>query len=330
MKYYTKQDLLDLVIKSDIPVDIINRVVSLIKSLNFEKSHTEYYLDKGVADEHFKEPITKRVFQLMRDLDTLDDFDKIVQAPLRFNVSSTVGNIYSMGIPLPEHVIKELFNVTTTDVGGSAVGPGEILLALLFRNISNKTEGAGDLLLNSSKTLELKGSLGRFGSQPGRGPGTEFVNTSLYKYLHDASISYDLEDIFLEFSNSKQANDLGQTILFVGDNFIKTEILSEQEAYEETLSTLKPLYWNYPINEYLKTDMFTKDRSDLRKTFCKINAASYMKKIEADYIMVVNRQSGTYVVIKPSTIDYVFNNMQIDSAGYHKFSNPHPSMAVIC
>jgi len=80
---------------------------------------------------------------------------------------------------LDSSIAERVANFQPIDAGGSNVGPGEILAALIFDDVTNSTTG-GDLMLGNDK-LEVKGQGGRFGQQGSRGG----VSLSLDPLLKD-------------------------------------------------------------------------------------------------------------------------------------------------
>ena len=117
-------------------------------------------------------------------------------------VKGGVGDLRTSAVEagIPEDALNALMDSKWTDARGSNIGPGEIALALIFKDVSNKREGTGagkggDLSITIEvdgeggsmgteiSDLEVKGQGGRLGQQPARGGVKPVGLQSLYKHV---------------------------------------------------------------------------------------------------------------------------------------------------
>ena len=159
-----KAKLIQLINSTELSDDQIVRIGNGIVNIGFKDDVLQKLRDKGFTEDAFKSKgALEGIFKQLADTDInailqyLDKPAKLTSG--RHNILKLTG--------LSEDVIRLIFNITPgMDALGSAIGPGEVALGLLFSNVDNRS-GGGDLNWNGSN-LEVKKNSGRFGQQGGR------------------------------------------------------------------------------------------------------------------------------------------------------------------
>jgi hypothetical protein len=210
------------------------------------------------------------------------------------------------GLGISQNLIKILFSLTDLkDPKGSNVGPGEIITALIFNDVTNSL-GSGDLLLNNNP-LEVK-SGGRFGQQPGRGGPpiavTSFVSPflrtpeQLQQYTTKTSKSkFDIVDHIIasyEFITNKQAV-LNQIWNILNNIYTPDLLLASKYVTEELIKK--------------------KDKIGLKNAIFKLNTEGYVKDKK---LLLINEK---YDYILTDKDKMVVDNGLIDSGAVKTRSN---------
>ena len=165
------------------------------------------------------------------------------------------------------------------DDGGSNVGPGEILIALIFNDVTNAT-GGGDLSINGEK-LEVKGQLGRFGQQGSRG-----------------GVKFSAEPLFKGLSNPvKQVASLEGNIIMAYNAF-KAE--NKEDLFLENLhKLLEQVYAGGAVDKYFPATLdytsatsISAGHSPIRKALGKLNLQQYSSKYGLNNLIFVKGTDG--------------------------------------
>jgi len=209
-----------------------------------------------------------------------------------------------------DKMLANFFNLNELkDAGGSSVGPGEVLFAIIFKDVVNATDG-GDLLVNN-KRLEVKGNGGRFGQQQNRYPAyspTLFV------------------DVFIRDKNEQQkyisSIKLGRLAVALKNGYT---VVTDKKAFTEyAIEKLNEIYANkQPLaQKYFNEQTFASlSEADINKQLFKLYADGYIK---TDYIMVIDKKFNYVVVTKEQFIKLIDNN-SVKTSGYFSFQNAFPS-----
>lgn len=191
-----------------------------------------------------------------------------------------------------EKLARRVANLQPVDKGGSNIGPGEILIALTFSDVTNAT-GGGDLSLNG-KPLEVKGQGGRLGQQGGRG-GVNFDVSTLTAKLENpptfkAASGKDIVSlpaiIYTLFKSYTAENK--------GGSFLKDIKQGLKSVYPHS-------NMNYFDNVDFENGLDTKsgiriNRGPIRKALTKINFESYANKYDYDNFVFINKDNFNYAM----------------------------------
>jgi hypothetical protein len=306
------------------------KVYNLLQNVHYSIPWRNFLKTKGIEDYNFKTPVMDLI---LRSVSTSEIFREVLlnQKGDRciLDTSITSHNIFKDKTFLTEAVYKGLQQITAIDREGSAVGPGELLFAILYDNVYNKTQGAGDLLVDDGKTLEMKGHLGRLGTQPSRGQYTTFIDSALrYKiesHIEAQTKSGSLAREFADFVHSKKSNDIADTLLYLR---YELGTAYSESFIKELLVLIGRLYWDWPVDQYINDQVIREGKPSIRRALSKLNTVSYMTKIKADCLIFLKGSSGDFIVITSKTVDTIMDRELIKSDGFHKFKDPHPSMKV--
>jgi len=141
-----------------------------------------YLNSKGFTIERFQRGDYEKLMNtiLANSKESLESFVKFIETSNKpLMESQLTGNLMRIGnsAGLSTEFINSLFNPGLSDNKNNKVGPGEVLIGVLFNDVKN-TPTTGDLLVGNQE-VEVKSQDGRFGPQPGRGefivPFTSFI-----------------------------------------------------------------------------------------------------------------------------------------------------------
>ena len=268
----------------DVSDEDFKKITRLASSNDAEGQIKEYLAKKLYTPESFKGDDDYGVLVELLDNGAFEEYIGQDKPSLDKNRLGNVVGIASKA-GLNTRMAERLARYTPIDKGGSNVGPGEILLALTFDDVTNSTIG-GDLMLNGEK-LEVKGQGGRFGQQPGRG-GVSFSIDGISEDLDqvpDLSGTVSLERIINVLYNAyKQENKEGKFM----------------ENLHKTLSLAYPgADLNYLNKNTNYDDLGTRQGrrilpGDIRKALGKINFDYYSSKYDTDLYIFIDKNTLNY------------------------------------
>tara|TARA_S200002703_G_C3799310_1_gene246965 strand:- start:2535 stop:3617 length:1083 start_codon:yes stop_codon:yes gene_type:complete len=285
----------------DVSDDIYRKVQRIASGKNTSGIITTYLNNKFYTDESFKgEDDFLNLVALLDD----GEFENYIEAdgkPLL--ADNRVNNVISLAseFGMSKDLATKVARFTPVDKGGSNVGPGEILLAIIFGDVTNAV-GGGDLSING-EALEVKGQGGRLGQQPGRG-GIKFNTEALTSNLSNPPVidSVSLEGIIYQLYKSYQAEN--KESLFVED--LKKGL---KDAYP--YSSLEFLNGVDYENGLSKRQGRSIARGSIRKALAKINIDNYARKYNYKDFVFIDKSNLNYAMF--TTEDALSKGGLIDS-----------------
>jgi len=271
--------------------------IQKIVRANSNEKVVDKILKKNLYDEKsFIEGQYGLLVDYLGDLDV--SFLKILSSnKLPKLVDNKIGQLSQVSnkVKIPFDVVDNIFNFTPVDAGGSNVGRGEILLALLFKDVTNTT-GGGDLKHGNS-ILEIKGVRARLGQQPGR--GTVGVDQNDFVVFPDQSPQWR-EDI------------LNASLAGGGRNWDTAKLLSNVINSINNPTTIKHftdlLHKLYPkgnVNVHLNDATSIQDPVTAKKTLFKINLDHYFTKGNVEELLIFDKTTNYIVMTKEEAFDHI-------------------------
>lgn len=267
--------------------EIYRKVQRIASGKNTTGIISKYLNDKFYTQDSFKgEDDFETLVGLLDDGEFETYIESQGKPKLADNRVSNIINLASKN-GMSEQLAMKVARFTPVDKGGSNVGPGEILLALTFDDVTNAV-GGGDLSI-SGEALEVKGQGGRLGQQAGRG-GIKFDTEALTSNLNNPPEinTVSLDGIIHLLYKAYQAE--GKEGSFVND--LKRGLKS---AYP------------YSSMEYLdgvnydsvsKKQGNTVIRGDIRKALTKTNLDNYARKYDYDDFIFIDKNKLNYAMFK--------------------------------
>jgi len=273
-------------------------VQKIVKTTGNEQVVTKILSKKLYSEKSFREGDYGKLVNLLGDLDI--SYLKILNSSKLPKLSDNkLGQLSLIGeqIKIPWVILDPIHKFVASDATGSAIGKGEVLFALLFKDVTNSTSG-GDLMWGKNK-LEVKGVRARLGQQEGRGnPGIDeqdFINipnhnTNWQQQILDASragrggTNYNVASIL---SNAVNASNDKKTVV---QHFQKI---------------LKKLYPKSDINKHLANETFIQDPDLAKKTLFKINTDHYINLHGIQEILAFDPKSKYIVMNKEEAFTHI-------------------------
>jgi len=159
-----KQQLIDLIQSTELSDDQIGRIKKGIVNIGYKDDILSKLANKGYTSDKFRSKgALDGIFQGLAETD-LQTLLNYLEKPKK--LAGPKGNIPNLtGLDLD--TVNKIFSIEPgLDARGSAIGPGELGLGLLFSDVDNRA-GGGDLNWGGSN-LEVKKTGGRLGQQGGR------------------------------------------------------------------------------------------------------------------------------------------------------------------
>lgn len=306
----------DVVIQRDAPHgDVREFEVSddtankLIKSLDIEEPNKQkinnFLASKGFKPESYKDNgyvlILDALFNLAEE--DIKRFSAFIDSPEKPQLKNNLsGNLFDIGSKagLTQSFIKRLSTVEPKDINDNSVGPGEILLGILFMDVFNSPQ-SGDLAFNGKK-VEVKGTGGRFGPRGGMSSfvprNTVFIEPFI-RNNPDQINKYrgKLSSIKVNSAAREKTNDLIYNIIASYDFFPNLQ----DNMYNIIIDTLDNFYSykqkfaaEYITPELLKSNNY----NNIKKAVFKLYAKGYLEKNKIDgYLINVSSKTLNYIVI---------------------------------
>lgn len=276
----------DYKLVGDVSEELYRKVQRIASGKNTSGIITKYLNDKLYNEESFKgEDDFNNLVALLDD----GEFETYIEADgkpaLAENKISNIINLASKN-GMSQDLATKIARFTPVDKGGSNVGPGEILLALTFSDVTNAV-GGGDLSING-EALEVKGQGGRLGQQPGRG-GIKFDTDALTNNLDNppAIDSVSLEGIIYQLFQAYQAE--GKEGTFVND--LKRGL---KGAYPySSLEFLNDVDYANGLSVRQGNKVV---RGPIRKALTKVNLDNYARKYDYNDFIFIDKNKLNYAM----------------------------------
>lgn len=305
----------------NVPDKGLQSIQRIVKTTSNEQIITKILSKKIYSEESFKPGHYERLVNLIGNIDT--EYLKVLGSnKLPKLADNKVGQLSSIGekLKIPWEVLEPIHKFEATDAGGSAVGKGEILFALLFKDVTNSTSG-GDLMWGSNK-LEVKGVRARLGQQEGRGghgiDEQDFINipnhnTNWQQQILDASragrtgTTYNVASLL---SNAVNASN------------------DKKGVVRHFQNILTKLYPKSNISSLLPNEKAIQDPEIAKKTLFKINTDHYINLHEIQEILAFDPTSKYIVMNKEEAFKHIDND-KFKPAGNILMHNWAPNIKVV-
>jgi hypothetical protein len=326
----------NLIKEEDKEENLIDKLISTIRSSDLSDEELQAYIKsitnkgltgdlkdklgkKGYTADSFKvgDKAISYVIDKISDSEVQEFIDytptSFASAPEKSNFSKVTG--------LSQPLVQDLINIEPgADAGGSAIGKGELFLALAFNDIDNRG-GGGDLNFEG-KNLEVKGTGGRLGQQGGRGSDFDYLG-----FLGDKYLEGDELDEFLNDNRNKLINYSIKEIFDKVDGDKSLVIKDIQKA-------LDGVYFNKDLaKKYFNGPADFKDLAEMKIKLTKLNAEAYAQKTNVGAFIFMNSKTGDYVYVDVDNLNAsidsgLFGTIVKDSIKGYQWNNPHPNMII--
>jgi len=319
-----KTKLVDLIKSSDISDETLKKLIKSISGSGSRGELKSYLNQKGYSPESFKtkDSALEYILDKLTDTETKELMDYL-KNPKSLDRAGDKGN-FAKVTGLSDQLVKDLINIEPgADAGGSAIGKAEIFLALVFKDVDNRS-GGGDLNFKG-KNLEVKGTGGRFGMQGGRASSANYLEILGDKFLDGD----DLEEFLSEPSNG----NINYALKDIYEKAVKKGFKSEEViAYIQKI--LDQMYFNQGLaSKFFNGPADFQNLEDMKKKLLELNAASYASKNNVEYFLMLNSSNGDYVLIDVNNLPKTVESGLIDTVtkaptlGY-KWDNPNPQIII--
>lgn len=319
-----KAKLIQLINNTDLSDDQIERIQKGIVSIGYKDDVFQKLRDKGYTEDAFKSKgALEGIFKQLGDT----DLDRVLQY-LNTPAKLTPGKHNMMKLTgLPEDIIRSVFNIEPgMDAGGSAIGPGEVGLALLFSNVDNRS-GGGDLNWNGSN-LEVKKNSGRFGQQGGRA-----ASLDTFDYLAGQVLDDEAQERLKEEPGNENVTYAIANLAKIA----KQENVSIDKVVSAVQKVIDQIYYSkgYASN-YITADNISEPEK-LKKAILKVNMHSYMDKNNIGSFLFWNPANLDYFTFGKKDIDTVVDQRLVDTSAAKKtnpalgfrWTDPYPKLFFI-
>lgn len=319
--YVLKRKLITTILVSNLSPAEIHSYTNDIKNKELKQDIIAYIHKQGYTPNKFKvgESAVDFIFNKISQSKTREFLDYIKE-PLALDDFPIKSNFFKISALSKDLVLDLIAIEPGADETGSAIGKGEVFLALSFSDVSNR-DGGGDLDFKG-ENLEIKGIGGRLGQQPGRGSDFNYVEHLARMFLPKEK--YD------DFVTDKQ----NYTINICIQRIYKETIKSKRETVIEIQRCLDSVFFNKGLakNYFNKAHDF-KNLDQMKKNLLKINAKSYAIKSGVGVFLFLNTKTADYVLVDYDSLDEAIDFNIIDTVtkspikGY-RWTNPHPSIVI--
>lgn len=323
---FTKDDLINYLKNTELSDDQILRIRQSVTNIGYKDDIIGRLVSKGFTKDSFRsQGALDGIFQGLTNIN-LESLLNYLKKPSK--LASPKGNIPNLtGLDLG--TVNKIFSIEPgLDARGSAIGPGEIGLGLLFSDVDNRS-GGGDLNW-SGANLEVKKTGGRLGQQGGR---TSTVN--VLDYLSKTLISDEGREQLQDIDN---IDNMPHSLKAIYD-IARKEGKTEQEIFKSIANIVDQIYYNKDYTRrYFNSGKDFADMVLAKKNLIKINLHSYMDSKNIGAMLFWSPSSGNYLTFKKEDIDKIVDSRAIDtsssasprnaSLGY-RWNNPYPQLYFI-
>ncbi len=323
-------------IKEDEEEDLKSKLISIINSSDLSddeiRAYTKSISNRGLTGE-LKDKLNKKGYSsksfkvgdkaMSYVIDKISDSEAkefIDYTPVSFKSAPDKGN-FSNVTGLSQPLVQDLINIEPgADAGGSAIGKGELFLALAFKDIDNRG-GGGDLNFEG-KNLEVKGTGGRLGQQGGRGSDFDYLSFLGEKYLEGD----ELEE-FLGDARNKLIN------YSIKEIFDKVEG-NKSLVIKDIQKALDGVYFNKGLaKKYFNGPADFSDLAEMKIKLTKLNAEAYAQKTNVGAFVFMDSKTGDYVYVDVENLDDsidkgLFGTKVQNAVSGYQWNNPHPNMVI--
>lgn len=319
-----KAKLIQLIKNTELSDDQIERIQKGIVNIGYKDDVFQKLRDKGYTEDAFKSKgALEGIFKQLGDTD-LNSVLQYLNKPAK--LTSGKHNIMKL-TGLPEDVIRSVFNIEPgMDAGGSAIGPGEVGLALLFSNVDNRS-GGGDLNWDGSN-LEVKKNSGRFGQQGGRAASLDTLD-----YLAGQVLDNDAQSRLKEEPGNENMTFAISNLAKIA----KQEKVSTDKVTNAVQKVIDQIYYGKGYaSKYITGDNIMVPEK-LKKAILKVNMHSYMDKNNIGSFLFWNPNTLDYFTFGKKDIDTVVDQRLVDTTAAKKtnaalgfrWSDPYPKLFFI-
>ncbi len=321
-----KQQLIDLIQSTELSDDQIGRIRKGIVNIGYKDDILSKLANKGYTSDKFRsQGALDGIFQGLAETD-LQVLLNYLEKPKK--LAAPKGNIPNLtGLDLD--TVNKIFSIEPgLDARGSAIGPGELGLGLLFSDVDNRA-GGGDLNWGGSN-LEVKKTGGRLGQQGGRASSVDLLD-----YLGKSLLSDKGRESLQDVNNIESIPHSMKAVYQIA----KKENKSDSEIFNEIAKVVNQVYYNKGYtNNYFNSGKDLLDLAQAKKNLIKINLHSYMDKNNIGAMLFWSPKSGNYLTFRKEDIDRIVDSRAIDtsasaapknaSLGY-RWNNPYPQLFFI-
>lgn len=323
-----KDKLIKVIQSSDLSDEELNVYIRSVTNRGLKGELKSILAKKGYTADSFKVG-DKAVEYVIDKISNSEAQEFVNYKPKSFSSAPTKGNFIKV-TGMSNSLFRALYDIEPgADAGGSAIGKGELFLALAFTDIDNR-DGAGDLNFKNGN-LEVKGTAGRLGGQ-GRG-GTGAASFYLENLGERFLEGQELE----EFTTSGKNTNINYALKDLYDR-VEAKKGDTRAVIKASVKILDNLYFNTgKASTYFGDPSDYKDLGQMKKNLLKLNAAAYAYKTKVSYIVFVNSNTGDYSLISVEDLDSSIETGAINTGkkaptvnatlGY-KWNDPHPSLVI--
>ena len=318
-----KQELIKLIQNTELSDDQIIRIRKGIVNIGYKDDVLGKLANKGFTQDAFRSKgALDGIFQGLAEVD-LETLFKYLENPKK--LAAPKGNMPQLtGLDLD--TINKIFSIEPgLDSRGSAIGPGEVGLGLLFADIDNRG-GGGDLNWGGSN-LEVKKTGGRLGQQGGRASSVDLLD-----YLSNTLLSDEGTEALQSANNIDNIPHSLKAVYQIA----KKENKSDSEIFNAIAKVVDQIYYNKGYtSKYFNSAKDFDDLTQAKKNLMKINLHSYMDKNSIGAMLFWSPKSGNYLTFRKDDVDRIVDARAIDtsssaapkntSLGY-RWNNPYPQL----
>ena len=319
-----KSELKKLIDTTNLSDETLQKLIKNITNSTFRGDLSKYINAQGFTADKFKaeDASINRILDKLSDTET-PEFLEYIKNPKKFSSAPDKGNFIKY-TGLSDKLVKDLINIEPgADATGSSVGKAEVFLALVFNDIDNRS-GGGDLNFEG-KNLEVKGTGGRLGQQPGRGSNANYLEILGDKFLDGDELE--------EFLNDGSNSNINYAIKDIYDRATKNGTPSN-EVIGYIQKILDQVFFNKGLaQKYFNGPQDFKDLAKMKKNLLKLNTEAYAEKTNVGAFLFINSSTGDYVLVETDKISDIVDAGLIDTRtknpnlGY-KWNDPNPNIVI--